>query len=162
MHTQQTLLDTLSTLGIDTKTAEHPAVFTVEEADKICHAIPGVHCKNLFLKDKGGQLWLIVAPSDRGIDLKTLPDRIGSKRLSFGNADLLRQTLGVTPGSVTPFSAINDTEGRVRIVLDQWMMDQPLLNYHPLVNTATTTIRPEGLQMFFTYTGHKPMILELT
>lgn len=145
----------LDQLGIKTTTREHAPVFTVEDGAECWADIPGVHCKNLFLRDAGRQNWLLVAPVQRRIDLKALPDRIGSRRLSFGSADRLWATLGVRPGSVTPFALLNDRqEQSVRVVLDAWMMQQPLLNFHPLENTATTTIAASDLRRFLEACGH--------
>ncbi|WP_342640513.1 prolyl-tRNA synthetase associated domain-containing protein [Rhodoligotrophos ferricapiens] len=148
-------------LGIAVSTKEHPPVFTVEEARALRGAIPGGHCKNLFLKDKKGAIWLIVALEDTAIDLKSLPAKIGSGRLSFGSAELMQQLLGVEPGSVTPFGLINDHERRVNVVLEEQMMRHELLNYHPLSNNATTTIRSADLLRFIDACGHQPKIVPL-
>jgi Ala-tRNA(Pro) deacylase len=159
--TPEDLFAHLDRLGLTVTTHHHAAAFTVEQGNEVWGAIPGVHCKNLFLKDAKARLWLVVAPADRRIDLKRLPERIGSARLSFGSADLLREVLGVEPGSVTPFALINDGERRVSVVLDAWMMEQELLNYHPLRNTMTTTIRAADFQTFLTSTGHRPEVVVL-
>ncbi|EWY42408.1 DNA-binding protein [Skermanella stibiiresistens SB22] len=151
----------LEGLGIATTTHSHPPVFTVEEAQALRGTLPGGHCKNLFLKDKKGRLWLVVALEDSAIDLKTLDKKIGAARLSFGNADLLWQVLGVRPGSVTPFAAINDTEHRVTVVLEQAMMAHDLLNYHPLDNGRTTAIRSADLVKFLSATGHDAVVADL-
>jgi Ala-tRNA(Pro) deacylase len=95
------------------------------------------------------------------IDLKTLPDRIGAARISFGKAELLQEVLGVEPGSVTPFALINDLEHQVNVVLDKKMMECDLVSYHPLVNTATTTLTPSDLMRFIESCGHKPQIVTL-
>ncbi len=157
--TRQELLSRLKSLGIDVTTAEHPPVFTVEEARSLRGEIPGAHTKNLFLKCKKGTLWLIVALENAQIDLKRIHKRLGSKPLSFGRAELLQEVLGVPPGSVTPFSLINDTQQRVSVVLDAEMMRHEMLNFHPLVNNATTTIPRDGLLAFIRNCGHEPMIL---
>ncbi|WP_137388620.1 prolyl-tRNA synthetase associated domain-containing protein [Rhodoligotrophos defluvii] len=148
-------------LGIATHTTEHPPVFTVDEARALRGSIPGGHCKNLFLKDKKGVVWLVVALEDAVVDLKALPEKIGSGRLSFGSAALMRELLGVEPGSVTPFGLINDTEHRVKVVLDSAMMQHDRLNYHPLSNDATTTIRAEDLLRFIRSCGHEPKVVKL-
>ena len=152
----------LAALGIDTSTIEHPPLFTVEESKRLRGEIPGGHTKNLFLKDKKDALFLVVALEHAEIDLKRLHDRLGCGRLSFGKAELLEEALGITPGSVTPFAVINDTRGRVTVVLDEPMMREPLLNYHPLVNTATTAIRSEDLVRFLKDTGHEPRVLRVS
>jgi len=159
---RQDLFNRLETLGIRTSTKDHMPVFTVEEA-KITHAdIPGGHCKNLFCKDEKSVLWLIVALEDSIINLKEAPAKIGSKRLSFGKPDLLMDVLGVEPGSVTPFSLINDTQHRVNVILDERMMQQPLLNYHPLKNDATTTISNSDLLAFIASCGHQPRVVAVS
>ncbi|MCA0431955.1 MAG: prolyl-tRNA synthetase associated domain-containing protein [Proteobacteria bacterium] len=149
-------------LAIKTVTKEHPPVFTVEEAKKVHDDIPGGHCKNLFCKDEKGVLWLIVALEDSVINLKAAPAKIGSKRLTFGKPDLLLEILGVEPGSVTPFGLINDTAVRTNVILDARMMDQEKLNYHPLANTATTTIAAADLLTFIRACGHDPRIVAVS
>ncbi|MGI9384504.1 MAG: prolyl-tRNA synthetase associated domain-containing protein [Methyloligellaceae bacterium] len=160
--TRDDLLQRLESLGIATTTVEHPPLFTVEESQALRGQIPGGHTKNLFLKCKKGNLWLVVALETATINLKTLHKRIGSGRLSFGSADLLEATLGVPAGSVTPFSLINDTDTKVSVVLDQDMMQQEQLNFHPLENTATTTIEARNLLAFVWACGHEPQILHVS
>ena len=137
----------------------HPALFTVEQSRALRGTIPGGHTKNLFLKDKKGALFLVTALEDAVIELKSLHRLLGaSGRFSFGSADLMRETLGVEPGAVTPFAAINDTEQRVSVVLDAAMMQHETLNCHPLVNTMTTSIARADLVRFLKQTGHSPRI----
>ncbi len=156
--TRDDLLARLGDLGIATETFDHAPVFTVEEARIHCGHLPGGHCKNLFLKDKKGQLWLIVTLDSQPIDLKSLSKALGAARFSFGKPDLLHETLGVTPGSVTPFALINDVDLRVSVVLDSVMMAMDRLNYHPLTNDATTAITPQGLHDLIISCGHRPRI----
>ncbi|HVM77992.1 MAG TPA: prolyl-tRNA synthetase associated domain-containing protein [Stellaceae bacterium] len=159
--TPDELLARLTALGIPHRTYEHPAVFTVAESIELLGKLPGGHCKSLFLKDKKGGLWLAVMLEERRIDMKKLADRLGAPRFSFGNAELLEEVLGVTPGSVTPFALANDREHRVRVVLDKGMLAHDPLNYHPLVNTKTTAISPQDLLKFIGACGHQPTILSL-
>ena len=157
--TREELLSRLGALGIDTHTVEHPPLGTVEESRALRGDIPGAHTKNLFLKCKKGTLWLLVALEDAVIDMKQVHKILGSGRLSFGRAELLEEILGVPPGSVTPFSLINDKDQRVNVVLEAEMMSHDVLNFHPLVNTATTTISRDGLLAFIRDCGHDPAIL---
>ncbi len=121
--TPDALFAYLDGLGIAHKTVTHAAVFTVEEARKLRGAVPGGHTKNLFLRDKKGAPYLVVANEDAAIELKSLHRLLGaSGRFSFGSAELMRELLGVEPGSVTPFAVINDTACRVTVVLDAAMM----------------------------------------
>jgi Ala-tRNA(Pro) deacylase len=151
----------LQALAIDTVTHRHPPLLTVEDSKRLRGDLPGGHCKNLFLKDKKGQMWLVVTLEDRKIDIKALEKRLGAARLSFGSAERLMATLGVSPGAVTPFALINDGERKVRVVLDAAMLRLDPLNYHPLTNERTTAIRPGDLIRFIEACGHRPEILNL-
>jgi Ala-tRNA(Pro) deacylase len=151
----------LDSLGIAHRTQSHEPVFTVEEAKRLRGAIIGGHTKNLFLKDKKGGLWLTVAREYLPVDLKALSTLLGCPRFSFGAAELLMEVLGVPPGSVTPFSAINDRDARVRVVLDEGMMALDPLNFHPLRNDRTTAISPSDLLRFLCAENHEPLILKL-
>jgi len=153
----------LDSLGIAHATVKHPPLFTVEQSRALRGTIPGGHSKNLFLHDKKYELYLVVALEDAEIELKGLHRQLGaSGRFSFGSSDLLREVLGVEPGAVTPFGAINDRQGRVTVVLDAAMMEHATLNYHPLVNTMTTSIKREDLVRFLEATGHNPRIDRLS
>src|SRR3974390_2089977 len=149
------LFAALDALNIPHRTVLHPPLFTVEQSRELRGKIPGGHTKNLFLRDKKGAIFLVVALEDAVIELKSLHRRLGaSGRFSFGSAELLMEALGVIPGAVTPFAALNDTAGRVMVVLDDAMMTHPVLNYHPLDNTMTTTIARDDLVRFLAATGH--------
>ncbi|KZL17296.1 Prolyl-tRNA editing protein ProX [Pseudovibrio axinellae] len=158
------LMSFLEGLGIPVSTVDHEPVFTVAESGVLHERIPGGHTKNLFLKDKKGNLFLVVALHDATIDLKKISAVIGaSGRVSFGKADLLEEVLGVTPGSVTPFSIINDKEAqRVSVVFDAKMMEQDVLNFHPLLNNATTAISADGLLVFAKACGHEARVLAVS
>ncbi len=160
--TRQELFQRFDSLGISAKTHEHAPVFTVEEAKRVHDGIAGGHCKNLFCKDEKGALWLIVALEDSVINLKAAPAKIGSKRLTFGKPDLLMEILGVEPGSVTPFGLINDRDVRTNVILDERMMAEEKLNFHPLQNAATTTIAAADLISFIRSCGHDPRIVALS
>jgi Ala-tRNA(Pro) deacylase len=149
----------LDRLGVAHTTVRHPPLFTVEQSRALRGQIAGGHTKNLFLKDKRGALYLVVALENAVIELKSLHRQLGaSGRFSFGSADLMRETLGVEPGAVTPFGALNDTGGQVTIVLDAAMMAHATLNFHPLVNTMTTAIGRDDLLRFLAATGHTARI----
>jgi Ala-tRNA(Pro) deacylase len=151
----------LDSLGITHRTVWHPAVFTVEEAQaqRDRDHLVGSFTKNLFLRDKKGALFLVVAPEDATIELKSLHRLLGATgRFSFAPQELMRELLGVEPGSVTPFAAMNDRAGQVTVVLDAAMMAHDVLNFHPLSNTGTTSISREGLVKFLQATGHPPRI----
>ncbi|MGI9404165.1 MAG: prolyl-tRNA synthetase associated domain-containing protein [Hyphomicrobium sp.] len=158
---RQDLFTRLAELGITTHTVEHEPLFTVAESSKLERELPGVHTKNLFLKDDSGELFLVVARSETSVDLKALAKTLRAGRFSFGKPELLMQALGVPPGSVTAFAIINDPARRVRVVIDAELMKHDSLNCHPLENTATTNIAREDLLRFIRSCGHEPRIAVL-
>lgn len=151
----------LAALDIAVTAHEHPPLATVADAHLYWDAVPGAQVKNLFFKDAGGQLWLVVVPGDPRMDTKIMAGLIGSKRLSFGSADLLREVLGVEPGAVTPLAVMHDTARRVRAVLHAGLMDAALVLVHPLVNTATLQIAPGDLLRFMTDRHEAPALVDL-
>lgn len=147
--TRQSLLEQLSAWGIRAATYDHAPVFTVAEGALLKAALPGAHTKNLFLKDRSGTYFLVSALAESQINLPKLSALLGAKgRLSFGSAEQMMETLGVTPGSVTALALINDPEQRVRFVLDHALLGAPLINFHPLRNDATTALTPDDLVLF--------------
>ena len=137
------LFAALDRLGIAHPTVTHPPLFTVEQSQGLRGQIPGGHTKNLFLRDKKGALYLVTAEEDAAIELKSLHRRLGaSGRFSFGSADLLMETLGVAPGAVTPLAAINDTDGRVTVVLDAGLMQHAVDQLPPAHQHHDDLARP--------------------
>jgi len=160
MKTRADLMALLDALGVAHETLDHPAVFRVGEGEEIKAAIPGAHTKNLFLRDAKDRLWLVSARDRTVIDLKRLHPVIGSARLSFGSPALMEAALGVTPGSVTAFGLINDTDRRVRFVLDRSLAEAERVNFHPLTNTATTGVSQAGFRTFLAAVGVAPLIVD--
>ncbi len=159
--TRENLMQRLDELGIESVTRDHAPLFTVEDSKSLRGEIPGTHSKNLFLKDKKGVLFLVVAEEDATINMKRFHQKIGSARLSFGKPDLLQEVLGTTPGSVSPFTLINDTHNRVIVILDANLMESDIINFHPLTNEATTSLTPQDLLTFITSCGHEPRIIQV-
>lgn len=156
------ILQHLDSLGISYKLYEHQALFKVSDGLEIERNMTGVHCRNLFIRDKKETMFLVVAANATKIDLKKLEGLLDCGRLSFGSAERLWQYLGVRPGSVCPYAIINDKVGAVQIVLDAHMMQGDIVNYHPLVNTMTIGVTPADLLKFIRSTGHEPRILDLS
>ena len=159
------LLARLAELGIAVKAVDHDPVFTVEESQHLRGELPGAHIKNLFLRNRKEEMWLVTVEEDRRIDLKALGQKLtgatgGDAKLSFGSADRLMQYLGVVPGAVTPFAVINDKAGKVKMVLDKHLTEISPVNAHPLVNFKSTAIAADDLVKFLTAEGHKPQILD--
>ena len=153
----------LDELGISYQNHEHRPVFTVAEGDDLREKIPGGHTKNLFVKDKKSRYFLLTVEEYATVDLKTVHTLIGaSGRVSFGKPEALMDYLGVEPGSVTALGAINDEEGQVTFILDESLMENEIINCHPLRNTATTSIGRDDLLSFIRATGHEPVVLKVT
>jgi Ala-tRNA(Pro) deacylase len=155
------ILAALDGLGMVWTLVEHEPVFTVAESSALHDQIPGTHTKNLFLKDAGGQFWLVTVPHDIRVDLKALPAAIGGKKVSFGKAEDMERLLGISPGSVTPLAAINDASGLVRVVIDATLAEADLVQVHPLRNSATLGLSGADLVRALTAWNHPPLIARI-
>ena len=158
----ETLLSMLDEFGIDYELYEHEAVFTVAESDHLNSYIPGLHCRNLFVRDKKQNMFLVSAQNDTKVDLKKLSGLLEAGRFSFGSPDRLWQYLGVRPGSVCPYAVVNDAENKVTLILDQSMMEADLVNFHPLENTKTIGTKPQDLVRFAEAIGHNVQVVDLS
>lgn len=157
------LLARLDTLGIATTTVDHPPLHTVEESQHLRGEIPGAHTKNLFVKDRKDRFFLLVVEETAVVDLKTVHQVIGaSGKVSFGKPEALWDLLGVVPGAVCVFGAINDADNQVTVVLDRDLMSSEIVNAHPLTNQATTSIAARDLLTFLDAVGHSPLVLKIT
>ncbi|MGE4012069.1 MAG: prolyl-tRNA synthetase associated domain-containing protein [Alphaproteobacteria bacterium] len=149
-------------LGIEAPTVPYPAHRTVEEGKILRGDMAGTFTKNLLLKDKKGRLFLIVAHEDQNVDLRTLHTRVrASGRLGFVSADLMRAVLAVEPGALTPLALLNDVNCSVTVVVDVSLMDKCQLNFHPLVNTESTGIKPHDHLTFIASCQREATIIDL-
>lgn len=161
--TPDALFAFLDSLSIPVTTTRHPPLFTVADSQALRGTIPGGHTKNLFLKDKMDNYFLVTVDEEAVVDLKQVHHLIGAaSRVSFGKPEALMELLGVAPGAVTVFGLINDRDGRVRLVLDAALMRNAVINGHPLTNEATTSIGSDDLLRFVRATGHEPAILKVS
>ncbi len=154
--TPEQLLARLESLGLSVETVSHRPVFTVEEAKRYRDPLVGAHVKNLFVRDKKGIMWLVVTLEHRTVDLHAVAARLGLKRLSFASERRMTERLGVRPGSVTPFALLNDHERKVSLALDVGLKEYDVWNFHPLVNTMTTTIQAADMLHFLDEIDHPP------
>ena len=161
--TSKELHDYLQGLDIEVNTVSHAPLFTVADSQKLRGEIPGGHTKNLFLKDKKDNFFLVTVDEDAVVDLKSIHHLIGAaSRVSFGKPEKLMEYLGVIPGAVTVFGAVNDKQRNVQIILDAALMKNDVINGHPLTNDATTSIRRDDLLVFLRATDHEPQILAVS
>ncbi len=160
--TEAELFSLLKELEIETTTYRHAPLYTVEESRDLRGEISGCHCKSLFLKDKKNNFILAVMQEDRRLDMKALfkSGLLNVGRLSFASAERMIDMLGISPGSVTPFSLINVKIPELIVVLDKSMLDHDFLNYHPLHNEATTTIARQDLIKFIKHFNFDPVIID--
>ena len=158
----ETLLSLFDELNLDYKLTPHKAVFTVAESEDVDAKIPGTHCRNMFLRDKKKKMFLVSLANETEVDLKKMENILDCGRISFGSADRLWENLGVRPGSVCPYSVINNSDRNVPLILDKWMMEQDIVNFHPLVNTMTVTTPPQEIIKFLDHIEHPYKILDLS
>ena len=151
--TPEDLFAYLDQLGIAHTTHDHAAAFTVAESAELKSTLPGGHTKNLFMKDKDENILLISAEAHEKLKLNQLHKVIGTRRLSFASAELMEELLGVVPGSVTAFSLMNESASKVRFIASAKLMAHDPVNFHPLVNTATTAVSRADFERFVESTG---------
>lgn len=161
--TSDELFEFLENLGIRVATMTHPPLFTVADSQALRGEIAGAHTKNLFLKDKKDNFFLVTVGEEAEVDLKQIHHVIGaSGRVSFGKPEALMELLGVSPGAVTALGVINDTEGRVKFVINSALLEHEVINVHPLTNEATTSIASRDLLKFVEATGHPAFALKVS
>ena len=150
----------LTTHKIDYTRYDHPAVFTVEESNRLVPSLPAAKTKNLFLRDdKGKRHFLILVRSHKQVDLKGLKRLLGVKRISFGSPARLNKYLGIEPGAVSLLAIYNDREHAVEVVMDSDLWESDTFQFHPLVNTSTLVITKANIIRFLDATGHQMEIL---
>lgn len=141
---------------------DHPAVYTVEEAQRLVPPMPGAETKNLLLRDrKGKRHFLVVVGYDKKVDLKGLTTVLGVSKLAFASPERLMRYLGVEPGSVTLLGVVNDVDCAVEVVVDTAVWAADILKCHPLVNTATLAIGRDDIERIFQITNHSYTVLDV-
>jgi len=155
------LLKALDKLDISYDLHHHEAVFTVAESENVDREIDAHHTRNMFLRTKKKQNFLITLSHYTPIDLKKLGHALDVKGFSFGSPDRLMEILGVYPGSVTPVSVANANPADITIVLEEKMMRADKIAVHPLINTMTIVLTPPDLLKFMGYYNHSPVIVDL-
>ncbi|MCB1555749.1 MAG: prolyl-tRNA synthetase associated domain-containing protein [Alphaproteobacteria bacterium] len=160
--TPDDLFACLHALDISYSLYHHEPFFTVEEGRDFEKDIPGTHCRNLFLKDKKDSMFLLTLANETAVDLKQLPALFGAKRLSFGSPERLWRHLGIRPGSVCPFTIMNDATHAVDMILDAAMMRADLVNFHPLDNSMTVGMTPADLLRFIESRGRSARVLDFS
>jgi len=158
----ETFFQFLKNNQIAYKRHDHPAVYTVEEADRLVPELSAAKTKNLFLRDdKGKRHFLVVVPGHKQVNLKLLKDRMGVKRISFGSPERMKKHLGIEPGAVSIMALYHDKAHAVELFMDQELWKAESFQCHPLVNTATLEITRENLRRFLEITGHEMKMIEV-
>lgn len=151
----------LKDLNITYEKYDHPAVFTVEEAEKYKRG-DGVDSKNLFLRNrKGNKHYLVVMSATKRVNLDELAKNLNENDLSFASPERLQKYLGLTPGSVSPFGLINDLEKVVQVLVDNELLKSDKQAYHPNINTATLVISTADFKKFLDWTGNPLAYIDL-
>jgi Ala-tRNA(Pro) deacylase len=160
MTKREKVLQKLDDMNIAYTLAEHPAVYTIEEMERL--GIAGDVAKNLFLRDaKGARHFLVVLPKDKQADLKSISAQLGCSRLSFASEERLEKYLKLTKGSVSPLGILNDPDGNVEIVFDKDLAKTKRLGVHPNDNTATVWMSLDDLHDIVKRNGNTIHFIEL-
>ncbi|MEH6457710.1 MAG: prolyl-tRNA synthetase associated domain-containing protein [Cocleimonas sp.] len=156
------VIDIIESLGIEHETQVHEPLYTVEQAKQVDRDKPGAHTKNLFLRNKKGRMFLLVAEQDQMIDLKGLRDKLQltGGHLAFASTERLTKHLGVVPGSVSPLALINDHSNKVQVYIEKTLLEQEYIYLHPCRNTHTTRMRCDGLLKLLEYCDHPAVLVD--
>ena len=161
MLTKTDLYELLSVKNVDFQIHEHDPLFTVEDSERLRGEIKGAHTKNLFLKNKKNNFFLISCDENAKVNLKQFSKSIDAKNLSFANARYLEQFLGILPGSVSPFALLNDKNNVVEFYFDEKLYNSEIINFHPLINTTTINIKTSEFIDFLLENNKKINIFSL-
>ena len=148
MLTPNELIKLLEIRGYDYDFHEHNALFTVEDSNKLRGEIAGLHSKNLFLKNKKNKFFLFSCEEFSKINLKTISKSLDLGNVSFAKKEYLLELLGISPGSVTPFALLNNEENNIDFYLEDKLFESEYINFHPLTNKATVTIKSRDFMEF--------------
>jgi len=161
MLTKRDLLELISAKGLNFQIHNHRPLFTVEDSESLRGSIDGVHTKNLFLKNKKNNFFLFSCDENASVDLKRFSKSIDAKNLSFANETYLQKYLGIKPGSVSPYALLNDNENIVTFYLDEKLAKSEIINFHPLINDTTISIKTEDFINFIIENKKKINIFSL-
>lgn len=162
MGTYEQVITELKQLGIKYGMVDHPAAETTEEADKYIEGHEGVRTKTMFLKGKKKHFYLVILDDKKRMDFKEFQDLTGAKRVSMARPDDLKEQLGSVAGVVSPFGLMNNTDHNVQVYFDKDMLaEDPILTFHPNVNTHTIFIKSTDLMKFIKAQGFDPQIIDL-
>ncbi len=158
----QEVLDFLNSLRITYTNHKHQAVFTCEESSVVDSSIKGARSKNLFIKGRTtGKYFLVILDCAKRADLKKIQETLGEKKISFASPEELYHYLKLTPGSVSPFGLINDTDHLVHVLIDEEFWKNDLVSFHPNINTATIQLSKDGFVKFLSHTNHACQVIQI-
>jgi Ala-tRNA(Pro) deacylase len=162
MNGDPALYRVLDQLGIRFDYYEHPPVATIEQARKYWKDIEAAHCKNLFFRNhKGDRHYLVIIEHSRDLAIRDLEQRLKQGKLSFASPERMKRYLGLTPGSVSPFGLINDTDRHVHVFIDTNLRTAGWISFHPCINTASLVIPYRDFERFLAWTGNRFEYLSL-
>jgi len=160
MVEQKDCLEFLKKLNIEFELLNHRAVYTIEQA---MAELPGrTEIKNLFIQDdKGKRQYLVIMPGLKKLDLKQLAEELNEKKVRFCSPEKLMNMMGVNPGSVSIFCCLNPNSHHVEIILDEDLLKEKDLGFHPIINTATVFINTEDIHKILDALPQKNRIIIL-
>lgn len=134
--------DLLDSLGVEYDRIDHEAAYTMEVCEEIDKVLGGKTCKNLFLCNRQKTaFYLLLMPGDKPFKTKDLSAQIGSSRLSFAGEDDMLELLNLTPGSVTILGLMYDKENRVKLLVDEEVLEDEYFGCHPCINTSSIKMK---------------------
>jgi Ala-tRNA(Pro) deacylase len=162
MTQKEIVLQTLEFLNIPYKLYDHPPAPTIDEAMKYWKDIDARHCKNLFFRNhKGNRHYLVILEHTSVLNIHELEKKLKQGKISFASDARMLRYLGLTPGSVSIFGLINDTENHVHVFLDKKLQTSERISFHPNINTASVVISFSDFEKFLKWKGNSFEYIEI-
>lgn len=155
--------DMMDELGIEYVRADHEPLETMEACEEVDKELDVFMCKNLFLCNRQKtDFYLLLMPGDKVFKTKELSAQIGAARLSFASAEYMEEFLDITPGSVSVLGLMNDKNNRVRLLIDEDVLNSDSIGCHPCINTSSMKIKIKDLvEKILPKMGHEMTIVRL-
>ena len=158
----QKVADTLNELGIPFQIVEHEPALTTEQADRFIEGIEGVRTKTMFLTNKKKRnFYLVIMDDAKRLDMDVFKEIVEEKQIKMASAETLNDKMMLPSGVVSPFGLLNNKDKDIRVYVDQEIVSEERMSFHPNTNEKTIFINTQDLFTFLKAIGYEPHVIEL-
>lgn len=158
----QKVVDKLKELGITYQIVEHEPALTTEQADSFIEGIEGVRTKTMFLTNKKKRnFYLVIMDDAKRLDMDVFKDIVEEKQVKMASAETLNDKMMLPPGVVSPFGLLNNENKDIQVYVDQEIVSEERMSFHPNTNEKTIFVKTEDLFTFLKAIGYEPHVIKL-